>query len=190
LSNLSSFLVKVLGIAGIFALSFTPKSQALAPLTTVVSSGLNGPDGLVFDSSGNLYIANYGNNTISKVAAGSTTATSFITSGLDYPAGLAFDSSGNLYIANYANSTISEVAAGSTTATSIITSGLDGPDALAFDSSGNLYIANYNNNTVLEQSFAAVPFNFSPNLLGISALGSIWLLSRLRKWRKSSQVAS
>ena len=49
---------------------------ALAPLSTTPSATLTGlgqPDALAFDSSGNLYVANDGNNTVSKFAPGSTT---------------------------------------------------------------------------------------------------------------------
>ena len=36
-------------------------------VSTFVISGLDGPFGLAFDATGNLYVANFGNNTISKV---------------------------------------------------------------------------------------------------------------------------
>jgi hypothetical protein len=70
----------------------------------------------------------------------------------------------------------------------LINSGLNQPFGIAIDNSGNLYISNFTNNTVVEQSSssAGIPFDISPNLVGVSALGSVWLLSRLRKWRKSS----
>ncbi len=72
--------------------------------------GLNEPWGLAFDGSGNLYVANYGNNTIEEFNSSGTGAI-FANTGLDEPIGLAFDSSGNLYVANAANSTIEEFSA-------------------------------------------------------------------------------
>ena len=54
---------------------------------------------LAFDASGNLYVANEGNGTVSEFAPGSTTPTATLT-GLSYPVALAFDASGNLYVAN------------------------------------------------------------------------------------------
>ena len=46
-------------------------------VSTFVSSGLDGPEGLAFDAAGNLYVANSGSNTISKVTpAGAVTAVS------------------------------------------------------------------------------------------------------------------
>ena len=76
--------------------------------TTFVSSGLSNPLGLAFDAAGNLYVANEGNNTISKVTPSGAVST-FVSSGLNGPIGLAFDAAGNLYVANEGNNTISKV---------------------------------------------------------------------------------
>ena len=51
-------------VGGQYLLSTTP---------TATLTGLTNPRGLAFDASGNLYVANYGNNTVSKFAPGSTT---------------------------------------------------------------------------------------------------------------------
>jgi secreted PhoX family phosphatase len=126
------------------------------------NSGLDFPDSLAFDNSGNLYVANAGNNTIEEFGSsgtGSVFATA--TSGLDFPTDLAFDSSGNLFVANAANNTIVEFnssATGSVFATA--SSGLDMPEGLAFDSSGNLYVANYND-TILKFNTNGVASTFA-----------------------------
>ena len=70
-------------------------------VTTFVGSGLSAPVALAFDAAGNLYVANYGNNTISKVTPAGAVST-FVSSGLNDPMGLAFDAAGNLYVANTA----------------------------------------------------------------------------------------
>ena len=67
--------------------------------------------GLAFDSAGNLYAANRGNNTIEKFTPGGT-ASVFARTGLSAPYGLAFDSAGNLYAANEGNSTIKKFTPG------------------------------------------------------------------------------
>jgi len=108
-------------------------------------SGLITPYGLAFDSAGNLYCANAGNNTILKInTSGSIIQT---ISGLSLPRGLAFDSAGNLYCANFNNNTISKINTATNTIIQTI-SGLITPYGLAFDSAGNLYCANFNNNTI------------------------------------------
>ena len=113
-------------------------------------TGLNGPAGLAFDASGNLYVTNFGNNfngtTVSVFAPGSATPTSTLT-GLSFPSALRFDSSGNLYVINTNTNSVEVFAPQATTPTSTLT-GLDDPTALAFDSSDNLYVANADANTV------------------------------------------
>ena len=44
-------------------------------VSTFVSSGLSDPVGLAFDAAGNLYVANDGNNTISKVTPAGAVST-------------------------------------------------------------------------------------------------------------------
>jgi uncharacterized protein (TIGR03437 family) len=84
-----------------------------------VSASLNYPRGLAIDSSGNVYIADFFNNRVRRVTAG--TITTFTGTGeaggsgdggpaqqaqLSLPAGLAFDKEGNLYIADSLNERI------------------------------------------------------------------------------------
>jgi sugar lactone lactonase YvrE len=95
------------------------------------------PYGLAFDSTGNLYAANYFNNTISKFNS-SGGYVSNINTNLKYPSGLAFDTSGNLYAANSGFDTISKFDP-TGTYVSNVTTNLNYPTGLAFDTSGNLY---------------------------------------------------
>jgi hypothetical protein len=62
------------------------------------ANGLTSPDGLAFDSAGNLFVSSSDFNTIRKFTPGG--AGSLFASGLSGPIGLAFDSAGNLYSAN------------------------------------------------------------------------------------------
>ena len=119
-------------------------------VTTFVSSGLNGPLGLAFDSSGNLYCSNINNNIISIFSSTGTLIQTISSSELYGPTGLAFDSSGYLYCANSIakpNSNGSTISKIDTTVTSVtpFASGLSIPIGLVFDSSGYLYCANSSN---------------------------------------------
>ena len=139
------------------------------PISTFVSSsqGLNGPVFEAFDSSGNLYVADYGNNTIFKVTPAGSVST-FVSAGLiGSPTGLAFDSSGNLYVASYSTNTISEVTPAGVVS-SFVSSGLSGPEGLAFDSGGNLYAANALNGTINKVTPGRLVSIFVPSSAGLS----------------------
>ncbi len=120
--------------------------------------------GLAFDSSGNLYAANYGNDTISKFDA-SGGYVSNISSNLSGPWGLAFDSSGNLYAGNPNQNTISKFNSSGGYVSSI-SSNLGTPGGLAFDSSGNLYAANYGGTISKFDASGGYVSDISSNLSG------------------------
>jgi DNA-binding beta-propeller fold protein YncE len=63
-----------------------------------------GPQGLAFDSLGNLFVADPRDNEI--VEYNSSGTGKVFASGLSQPENIAFDSSGNLYVTDYANDTI------------------------------------------------------------------------------------
>ena len=130
------------------------------------SAQLNQAYGIIVDSSGNLYIADAGNNRIRKVSNGViTTVVGNGTAGfsgdngpatsaqLNGPTGLTLDSAANLYIADRGNMCIRKVANGviTTIAGGGAGSGGDGgpatsagvanPLGVAVDSVGDLYIA-------------------------------------------------
>ena len=140
---------------------------------------LSDPFGGAVDSSGNLYVADYGNARIRKVTSSGTitTAAGTGTEGyggdngaatraeLNYPIGVAVDSAGNLYIADTYNHRIRKVSNGViTTVAGNGTAGFSGdngsatsaqlnyPYSVAVDAAGNLYIADYGNNRIREVS--------------------------------------
>jgi hypothetical protein len=126
------------------------------------------------DSAGNIYIAEYGNNRIRKVAAGTgiiTTVAGDGTAGfsgdggqatsaeLNGPQGVSVDSAGNLYIADFNNFRIRKVNAATGVITTVAgngsgvysgdggpatSAGLVAPGEVKADSEGNLYITDYN----------------------------------------------
>jgi uncharacterized protein (TIGR03437 family) len=141
------------------------------------SARFNGPSGVAVDGSGNLYIADQGNQVIRKAAATGIIATvagngtqgysgdggPAISAELLCPAGVAVDRSGNLYIADTCNRAIRKVAAATGIIATVAGNGTPGysgdggpaidalleyPTGVAVDGSGNLYIADYGNNKI------------------------------------------
>jgi sugar lactone lactonase YvrE len=133
-------------------------------------ASLNGPEGVVVDSAGNLFIADTGNHRIRKVAAGTGIITTVAgtgspgfsgdgapaaTASLNNPVALAFDGTGNLYVADQYNQRIRKIGASTAVITTVAGNGTaafagDGgpaqaaslwnPYGITFDSADNLYI--------------------------------------------------
>src|SRR5580658_3360233 len=128
---------------------------------------LDGPTGLAFDSSGNLYIADATNNVIRMVST-SGTITTFAgnnTAGFDGDGGLAVDAEisnptavavdkfNNVFIADAGNNLIRKVSSANIFT---VVGGpatllqLNQPDGLVFDSAGNMYIADTGNRRIVK----------------------------------------
>ena len=138
-----------------------------APKSTI-SVGLDVPNSLAFDSSGDLWVANFGDRTVveyprQQLSGGPVVPALTISSGpsgsLNSPAGMAFDASGDLWVANDLSNTLVEYSKTSltygpvvpdVTITSDGSKSLSGPYALAFDSAGDLWVANYDSSTLVD----------------------------------------
>jgi sugar lactone lactonase YvrE len=139
--------------------------------TTLTSAtGLVSPVGMALDANGDLLVSNLGNNTISALAAStstifgqSVTANQTVTltaaTGVDDAYGIALDASGNLFIPSNDLGTVSVIPASTGTilgqsvtanqeATLSAVTGLDYPEAPAFDSSGDLFVTNYGDDNI------------------------------------------
>jgi len=70
-----------------------------------VTTGLSGPVGIAVNrQTGDVYVANCGDNSIAKIAAADNTVSSFARSDLfKCPNGISFDREGNLYVVNFRN---------------------------------------------------------------------------------------
>jgi streptogramin lyase len=131
------------------ALTSAPSDFSL--LITYTGGGISAPKGIATDSTGNVWVANSGSNSVTKLdALGITTtdATGYLsgTNGykvgsLNTPTAIAIDLSGNAWVAN-GNSTMTEVSANSSTGTVFNGGSLTSPTGVAIDASGNVWVAN------------------------------------------------
>ncbi len=141
---------------------------------------LNGVDGLAFDSSGDLFIADVGNNVIREVVKATGDIITFAGNGtagysgdggpataaeLNVINGLGTDSSGDLFIADFGNNVVREVVKATGDIITVAGTGtpgysgdngpaiaadLNAPGRVTVDSSGDLIVSDYGNNVVRE----------------------------------------
>ncbi len=145
---------------------------------SAVYSQLFKPNGITFDASGNLYIADQFNQCIRKISttgvittiAGTTFVNGFSGDGgpataalFKYPAGVAIDGAGNIFIADKENNRIRKITGGTITTfagtgaggyfgdgsvASTTTTVFNGPSGIAIDAVGNMYISDRYNHAV------------------------------------------
>ena len=144
------------------------KITSAGAVSTVLNGTLNSPEGLTFDSAGNLYIADAGNGVIRKLTTGGSASIYAGTLGhsgfndgaigtgqLGFPVGLAFDPSGTLYVTDSQGSNIRKVATDGTLSTynsgvapaspgqndgPIVSAAFSHPTGLGADAVGNLFL--------------------------------------------------
>jgi len=140
------------------------------------NASLDEPYGVAVDGSGNVFIADLGNNRIRQVDANGIITTvagngsagysgdggAAVNASLDQPYGVAVDISGNIFIADFGNNCIRQVdtngiintVAGDGTAGysgdggAAVNASLDQPYGVAVDGLGNLFIADLGNNCI------------------------------------------
>jgi YVTN family beta-propeller protein len=121
------------------------------------ASGLTSPYGICIDeASGNLFVANYGNNTVVKIATDGTV--SHFADGINLPGGITIDNNGNLFVTNYGNGTIAKITPAGVLATYV---NVQHPAGITIDDNGTLYVTNFGDNTIsiitTDKNIATIP---------------------------------
>jgi sugar lactone lactonase YvrE len=188
----------------------------------VTASNFEEQTALAFDSHGNLWVADNGNNRVleftppfstgesASIVIGQQDFTSSVAtvtaSSLEEPDGLAFDSHGNLWVSDTMNNRVLEFTAPFSTnePASIVvgqqnfTSGfpgttasyINGPTGLAFDSHGNLWVSDTMNNRVLEFTISATTATTASSVATSSTTSSSTMTSATALKTSSSSASS
>ncbi len=115
-----------------------------------VSASLTTPSAVLIDPSGNLVIADAGDNRVRRVTPAGIIST-FVSPGLlKDPTALAMDGSGNLFIADAGNNVVREISPlGVLSGIIGLGLGLNFPDGVAVDVSGSLFISDSGNHRIV-----------------------------------------
>jgi hypothetical protein len=139
-------------------LSTAPSDWTMA-LSYQAGGSLSSPRTTTVDASGNVWIANAGNNSVTVLAHSGTPlpGSPFTGNGLTAPSAVAIDIGGNAWIANSGGNTISVYTpSGGTYSGSPFSGGgvINAPVSIAIDASGDIWIANTGNSTLTELNSA------------------------------------
>jgi len=116
-----------------------PTSAANGNLTSLASSytTYSSPKAVAVDGTGNLYVADDGNNTVKKIcisATGVATVSAIATGNM-----VAVDNAGNVFTVNRDNYTVMKTATDGTV--TYLANGFNGATGIAVDFSGNVYVS-------------------------------------------------
>jgi sugar lactone lactonase YvrE len=150
---------------------------------TVPATGLSGPNGAAVDSSGNLYIADTGNNRVVKIApAGTQTLVSVAPLTLSFPLAVAVDVAGNLYVTDNGNNRVVKIPVGGGNATAFAS--VTTPDGLAVDANGNVFVADNEDGMIVKITSGGAASNFETGLadpvdVAVDVTGNVYMADGL-----------
>lgn len=112
-----------------------------------IIKNFQGPTGIAKDSSGNLYVANFGDNTVLKITPAGQRTIVAKSEALNGPIGLAIDYIDNIYIANYnANQVLKLSKDGKL---SVLIDNVKNPYYLYIDNRNELFVSEQGSNSVV-----------------------------------------
>lgn len=169
----------------------TPQTAEAAswtyPMTDITGlESFNNPTGIAVDATGNIYVADTGNNKIKKMSSDGTWSDISGTGGFNAPQGIAVDNAGTVYVTDTGNNKIKKLPSGGSWTD--ITGGwsFNSPQGIAVDSSKNLYVVDYGNNAIVKLpnggSWANINYSYAfinPRGILVDASNNVCLLSEL-----------
>lgn len=128
--------------------------------------GLNAPKGIAVDASGNVWVPNSGNNSVTKLNNNGDALFDSTVGSLNVPSAIALDADGNVWVANAGNNSISKILPDGLSGASYSGSGLNIPRGIAIDIAGNVWVANSGSASVSEFDSSGNPLSGASGFTG------------------------
>jgi streptogramin lyase len=163
---------------------FSNTGQILSGAGGYSAGGIYYPQGLAADTTGNVWVVDYGDSLISLLSPSGSAVngtTAWGSGQLALPVAVAVDASHNAWVANQSSSTITRISADGSKIAQITC--CNGASGVAVDQSGNVWVANYFGNSISEvSSTGAVLLNGQtgggvdhPQAVAIDGAGRVWV---------------
>ncbi len=166
----------------VYELKPSAGAYTTAPLAVAgpAPSGWGAPWGIAIDPAGNVFVGDYGAQTIAEIstasiAAGTPAATTVVNTGLvQWPRGLAVNSGDDLFIIDGNVDRVVEIAPPYTSVSNVNNYGFQGPGDLALDAVGNLWLSEFNTGLLRELTVASNYQTIQSWGSGLNGPTSLW----------------
>jgi hypothetical protein len=163
---------------------FSNTGQVLSGANGYTAGGIYFPQGLAADTTGNVWVVDYGDSLVSLLSSGGSAVngtTAWGSGQLSGPVAVALDASHNAWLANQSSTTITRISADGSKVTQI--SCCSGASGLAVDQGGNIWVANFFGNSISEvSSSGTLLLNGQtgggvdhPQAVAIDGAGRVWV---------------
>jgi streptogramin lyase len=160
-------------------LTLTPGAQGATRVFATLAAG-SGALQLTLDSSENVYVTNYANDTVNKIDSSGNIVWTVLTGSGSGPRAITTDQFGNILVTLFGKGKIAKISPdGNTVNTDFATTG-GNPHGIARDSSGNIYASDTTNNRVTKFSvsggaaIATYSTGTQPRDITIDSAGNIY----------------
>jgi sugar lactone lactonase YvrE len=163
---------------------FSNTGQLLSGASGYSAGGIYYPQGLAADTTGNVWVVDYGDSLVSLLSSSGTAvngSTAWGSGQLFLPVAVTVDASHNAWVANQSANTITRISSDGSKVTQV--SCCNGASGVAVDQGGNVWVANYFGNSISEvSSSGSVLLNGQtgggvdhPQAVAIDGAGRVWV---------------
>jgi hypothetical protein len=163
---------------------FSSSGQVLSGANGYTAGGVYFPQGLAADTTGNVWVADYGDSLVSLLSSSGSAvngSTAWGSGQFSSPVAVAVDASHNAWLANQSSTTITRISADGSKVAQV--SCCNGASGLAVDQGGDVWVANFFGNSISEvSSSGTVLLNGQtgggvdhPQAVAIDGAGRVWV---------------